>query len=735
MIFVRAYFGLSISVVGLLAATAVANAAGPTASCLNEVGKGLERVAKMQGKEAARCVKNAGRGRLAPGESLQSCLGADSRSKVARQEVRLDSAISRRCSDRPPFGLTSAFWTASAARHGAIGTTLDLFGKDPNAAVRLDSIGAKCQRNITRDMAKLHDAMLAAVGFCRKAGVSAGTITSREELSSCLFEVDTDTRGRVARAQARLDKQLAGSCSGLDTSAVFPGACTAATDTGTCLAERTRCQVCKTIVDGHEVQAECDIFDDGLANLSCDVEVPQVFVNLRALPPTGREFHVAKSDPCASDGNDGLAATCTAGGVGPWKTLAPLISAGIGAGDSVKFHTGTYTLGQSTAAIVMSGTPTEPVRFAAAAGEAVVFDGGWPAPPVPGGVTPVLRMAAAYTIIAGLEITGCDMICVQMKEGAEHSIFADMRVEGGGEDGIKATHARGILIAESEFTAFHNEAIDVWGSQHFWIVDSDFHDNDTSWREPSSAVWAKGGSLDVHLTGNTFRNLEVGAHGLLLGGCCWTNWAAEGGLLLENGSWVAQPVARQVRASNNSFDAITLDYDEVSAWAGAIGVQGCVDCSIIGNEVRESEAAIGIHATSDRDAPCFASADCTTNPADCTCSYSLYPQRLVVEENRVVGAVPSSWNSSTARLYNFFNYPGSAAQELSIAIDNNTYCVDEPATVRVGGTSGMILDAADWQALGFDLNSTLSDEASCSSPGGTAEILRDHYDVPHMYAD
>ena len=66
---------------------------------------------------------------------------------------------------------------------------------------------------------------------------------------------------------------------------------------------------------------------------------------------------------------------------------------------------------------------------------------------------------------------------------------------------------------------------------------------------------------------------------------------------------------------------------------------------------------------------------------------------------------------NSARLWNMKSDVPAMSTDLDI--DANTYCVDQPVTFRVGGTSTTPMIFADWQALGWDTTSTLVDEASC----------------------
>ena len=684
--------------------------------CLLSVGKGLSRVHKVQGKEAHACWRDAGRGRLGAGVTVQSCLGADARGKVALQEERFARDEEKHCVERLSWGFTGHANGVSAARHAALAASFDLFGSDVNTALRTDASGARCQAALVKRTNRLADMQLREFERCFKLELKNGLPQSRADVGACLAAVADDARGRIARAASRLESDFDKHCASLPQSEVLPGTCRDAEDAGSCLEAASRCRVCRLVSQAYGADGACDLFDDGSENLSCNDEAPQAFENIQRMPVSGQGWFVNPQEACASDTNDGHAATCSAGS-GPWKTLLPLVTAPIAAGDAIHLGTATYALGKTTASIAAAGTPTEPVRIQALPGSSPVLDGGWtPQTAQPGNTDPVVRLASPYQIWQGIRVEGCNMVCVQAKEGSEHFVWRDMVVVGGGEDGIKATLSRLGLIHESEFTGFHGEAIDVWGSHHYWLVGNEFHSNDTSFRAPSSAVWSKGGSTDVHWARNHFRDLQIGTNALMLGGCCWHHWQGDNApLLYENGAWVAQPMARQVHAEDNLFERVRIHSSSVAPWPGAIGVNACWQCSAKGNSILDSDVAFGIQPTVSSNQPCTATADCQANPQECTCQWSVLPRDLELRDNHVAGL--ADYGDGTARLVHAHADVPVEADARSLVIDQNLYCTDLPATCRVGGSTAPAIDFASWQALGFDQNSTLTTTAGC--PGGT----------------
>ncbi len=687
-------------------------------SCLAAMSRGSTAVAKAEGREIVRCLRAAGDGALSGAAPFQACAGADARGRLARAEARAAALEAGHCGERPGFGFTHASNVASAARSAPVGLAIEELGAGLDAAVLGDASGRRCQRALVRDAERVLEAGLRSFGACQRRGLRDGSIASRSDLESCLGALAGGAGTPVGRAAGRLARHLASKCEGADPSVALPGTCSGAADVASCLVARARCQACKAIAQASDLSPACDEVDDGLANGSCEMPYPQLFANLLALPRTGTTYYVAAEEPCASDANDGLAPTCSGPGTGPWRTFAPLAGVSLAPGDAVALRQGTYALGQATATIRTSGTPTEPIRFFAYAGEAVVLDGGWPEPtPDPAADRPVLRMQAAYTIVEGLEIRGCNLTCVLVPEGGDHSILLHNRLVGGGEDGIKSSHAKGDLIYANEFTAFHNEALDLFATRDDWVVGNEFHANDTSLRQPSSTMWAKAGSEDIHVVGNWFHDLTVSRSALILGGCCWKNWDDEGGLLMQGGVWVPQPVARQVHALSNTLERVSTDRSVGAPTPGALSVQGCHDCEARSNVIRDVDDAISMSSTRGTSQPCFAGADCDADPASCTCTWEVPAERVTIAGNRVEGVRASAAYGGERRIFNLGD-PGPAPVGLSI--DENLYCVDAPATFRIGGPADPSIGFSAWQAAGYDAASTLVPEAACGggSPSG-----------------
>ncbi|GIW42179.1 MAG: hypothetical protein KatS3mg076_2756 [Candidatus Binatia bacterium] len=697
--------------------------------CLRSLYRDFLRSAVRERREFRRCTREAITGKIETPAQLQECLGADEKGRMARL---LEKSLERdrlRCrplrwtlfppgapplevgGERPAFGYTNAWNVVEAGRGAVLGLLREILGDDPAGAFDASGAGS-CQRKTLSTAASLLLTEIRTFRACVVKGLRTKTLDSREALAACLDAVSQDEKGTIARRASELGREIDRHCEGADLATVFPGACAGAPDFSACARERATCQVCRAVARAADVEPDCDAFDNGVADGSCDGRYPETFDTMSRLPATGVRYYVG--GPCASNSNDGKSPTCDGSGAGPWADFLPLQAVSLSPGDTVLVRAGVYDLsamGLATLELSSSGTPTEPIRLSAFPGETPVLDGGKSLDDR----DPVVRLTGAYTIFEGFEVRGCGKICVALYEGADHVLFRDNRVVGSVEDGLKPLHAKNILILGNRFTGFAHEAIDVWGSHDVWIVGNEFFGNDTSF-SPSSTTWAKAGSSHVLYVENDFHDLLVAGHALLLGGCCWMNWDQEGGLLQdEDGQWTPQPVARQVRALRNTFTAVEIDFSKGQLLPSVIGAQGCRHCEASGNVLDGTWDAFSAKPSASDTQPCFAGDPC--QGAECTCSWSVAPDDVTFTGNtarNVVPTDPAGTGTSRSRFFSLWDGYGGA----QLAIDGNTYCADGPEEFVAGSWSGGF---AGWQALGFDLRSSFS---SCAAPPGQLADFR-----------
>ena len=267
----RALYLLPFFAFPLLTQTAAAAPLAAETQCRVKMLKAGATIAKAQARETSLCLKQRAKGALTA-EEATACLLADAKGRVAKAQARADALEATTCAAPPSFAYTGAAVTGEAAQGETFGLAHEIYGADPGAAAVLrteDPAGAACQGAVQKAIDKVQVIEQKAYAKCRKVGLRAGTVFDAASLRSCLDEVAADPSGKSAKARAGVANAVAKKCGGSDLDALFPGACSGSPDHANCLADRASCRTCLFLSDADALDADCDVFDDGVANLSC----------------------------------------------------------------------------------------------------------------------------------------------------------------------------------------------------------------------------------------------------------------------------------------------------------------------------------------------------------------------------------------------------------------------------------------------------------------------------------
>jgi hypothetical protein len=240
-------------------------------ACINALNGDFAKLARAQDKAIVKCVKK----KALRDESATACLALPNRGvDNAWAKTRKDE--DRRCTEMPPdFGPLDADTVNEAAVAAELATLSELFGPNLDAAlVRQadDKSAAKCQQAVVKAVHKCQSTQIKEFNRCKKTVLKKGGATSSEVLARCL---GVDPKGRVAKkcdpvSGPLTTKVLPRACGTVDLSAAFPGCGTA--DPGelaSCLDEAIACRVCLGLSEADDLDKDCDFFDDGIANASC----------------------------------------------------------------------------------------------------------------------------------------------------------------------------------------------------------------------------------------------------------------------------------------------------------------------------------------------------------------------------------------------------------------------------------------------------------------------------------
>lgn len=419
------------------------------------------------------------------------------------------------------------------------------------------------------------------------------------------------------------------------------------------------------------VKAQPKSTEPTTSTASFSEEIPEEFQVMMAANPK-RIFYIAINDPKASNSNDGLSIDK------PFKDLLALEQVQIKPGDAIALRAGTYDIPEKGIKLDFVAEPAQPIKVFAYGKEKVILDHGTTYEelkkmvvegikpgPMDGHYYPLSRIKGNYLIIEGLTFTGCLENC--MLYMGSHNIIKDNIFIGGGEENIKTiTGSSDVLFLNNDFSGFMNEAIDIFGAHRVYVVGNKFHDNDASLRVASPAIWAKAGAKDVSYLNNEFYNLDVNAHAMLLGGCCWNNWDG------KNSDGSLKHVAENVRAIGNTFRNINLlsNYK----FRGTIAAEGCDECLIKDNILDDVDVAFSLRATEDG-------------------SYRLAPRNVEITGNTLK-------NIRTGRILNMEN-DATVGFKMS---NNKVYIEEGEETINLGGG---ILTLKEFQNQKFDVGSSI----------------------------
>ncbi len=238
--------------------------------CIYKLNRAGGSVAKTQGKESLRCIKGAAAGKVS---DAQACLTSDDKQKVERAKLKTVATETKSCRTPPEFGPPAASAVNEAAVSGELAVVADILGSDLTASIILsssDSAGAACQIAVAKAADKLLAAELRAFFDCKKRGLKDGTVSSAASLSElCFGAIETDIRGKIAKAVSKLSSTLTRRCAAVDLEQTLPGLCAGAADAGACIITSVGCRACRMLEEMDDIARDCDALDDGSINGTC----------------------------------------------------------------------------------------------------------------------------------------------------------------------------------------------------------------------------------------------------------------------------------------------------------------------------------------------------------------------------------------------------------------------------------------------------------------------------------
>lgn len=193
-------------------------------ACIRATNRAFVRVAAAEAKLASACIKAVAGGK-AVHASVEACIAADTKGKVASAAAKAGDAVTKACSSAPDFGAADQTGAAAvAAASGAREEILEeLFGAPIDGALALkatDKDAAACQAAIVKVVDRCWKARAAQYEGCAAEGLAVDVV-DESGLAACR---DGDAEGDVAAAcVADVQEALDGKCDGADVDALLPG--------------------------------------------------------------------------------------------------------------------------------------------------------------------------------------------------------------------------------------------------------------------------------------------------------------------------------------------------------------------------------------------------------------------------------------------------------------------------------------------------------------------------------
>ncbi len=257
--------------------------------CIKAMNGEAVKVGKAQGMESVKCQKLAAKGSTdklgnpPQTQTAQACLTNDVKGRVQKKVDKLADRDESKClaepQQLPGFGYAGAMEAGLAVLVESLGLTEELFGPDLDASLvqkDQDKEGAKCQEVVHSLSHKVFNAVAKEAQKNVDNSLKGKTLLqaySALTLSSTVQnEMEADPKDKIAKAESKLAKKIEKTCQG-NLVSLFPGTCSdragAASNLAQCANEAARCRGCKAAEGFGALTLNCEEFDNGLVDSSC----------------------------------------------------------------------------------------------------------------------------------------------------------------------------------------------------------------------------------------------------------------------------------------------------------------------------------------------------------------------------------------------------------------------------------------------------------------------------------
>lgn len=251
-------------------------------ACIDALNKSAKKIGLQQGREDLMCLRDAANGKL-DGLTAQECLTADRKNRMAKAVDAVVVLEGKKCSaEIPDFAYTDSATVIDAAQTGRLLSFADLFTAAADSAVipcADDKPTCRCQKVGALATELLTKAKTDIFVSCKSPALKDGA-ASAADVAKCIDDEATersiaaDPRDKIQKAVARVAKQLDRTCDkpgvtldAFSSHAFCSGLQGAAL--ASCLDRITSCRVCQVLNRVDDLDVDCDLFDNDVADGSC----------------------------------------------------------------------------------------------------------------------------------------------------------------------------------------------------------------------------------------------------------------------------------------------------------------------------------------------------------------------------------------------------------------------------------------------------------------------------------
>jgi len=275
--------------------------------CSNGALKDWGKSSKVGNKGIQACLKNYAKGKpLDAGnpaiDTLEECLVNDPKGKVQKQKDKTSANFDKNCGGPnrdgidgegfpqmpPEYGATDPVTVSAAAAQQQSDIAHDIFGESLDAGQMANNTGggdsadaAKCQQKVMKTISKCVATREKQFLKCTKTHLADtgiyGLIYDIGDLALCYdgldpFKIQKKCAGVPGQGMQKEVQKCVDKVDDRTLSELFPGCGSdIVSEVTVCLDESARCRFCQSMNASVGANRDCDLFDDAVANESCEI--------------------------------------------------------------------------------------------------------------------------------------------------------------------------------------------------------------------------------------------------------------------------------------------------------------------------------------------------------------------------------------------------------------------------------------------------------------------------------